>query len=418
MVFTNWSRTVTFSSEQLHRPRSVEELQAIVAASDSCRVLGSAHSFSRVADTTGDLISLEALPTRLEINGARTTVTVSAGTRYGELAVALEREGLALHNLASLPHITVAGSCATGTHGSGVANGPLSSAVRAIEFVAASGELVTMRIGDADFHGAVVSLGALGAVVSMTLAVEPTYQVAQQVFTDLPMGAAMDQLDRWLSMAYSVSLFTTWGDDVVDQVWVKARLDQPPPATDLLLRAGARQATTQLHPVPSMNAAACTPQQGIAGPWQERLPHFALAFTPSAGDEIQSEFFVDRSVATSALAALRAIASLLRGPLMVSEIRAVAADDQWLSMSHARDSVAFHFTWCSDAERVMPAVAAVERALEPFAPRPHWGKVTSIDPSAVRSLYPRWADARDLVRRVDPEGVFANDFTRALFASP
>jgi alditol oxidase len=412
MVLTNWSRTVSFSTPKLHRPASLNELQSIVAASRACRVLGSAHSFSRVADTTGDLISLDEMPTRVEIDESRSTVTVSAGTRYGELAVALEREGLALHNLASLPHITVAGSCATGTHGSGVTNGPLSSAVQAIEFITASGELNTLRVGDADFDGAVVALGALGAVVSMTLAVEPTYRVSQHVFTDLPINAVMTELDRWLSLAYSVSLFTTWGDDVVDQVWVKARLDQPPPAGDSLVAAGARAATTQLHPVPSMSAAACTPQQGIAGRWHERLPHF---FTPSAGDEIQSEFFVDRSLATSAFAALRDIASVMRGPLLVSEIRAVAADDQWLSMSHARDSVAFHFTWCSDTARVMPAVAAIERVLEPFAPRPHWGKVTSIDPSVLRSRYPRWADARALVRRTDPEGVFANDFTRAFF---
>jgi alditol oxidase len=415
VTFTNWSRTVTFSATSVHRPTSIDELQTLIAASRSCRVVGSAHSFSRVADTTGDMISLDALPPRFEVDHERSTVTVNGAMRYGDLAVALHREGCALPNMASLPHISVAGAVATGTHGSGVGNGPLSSAVRAIELVSASGELMAIRVGDPDFDGVVVSLGSLGAISAVTLAVAPTYNMAQTVFTGLPVRAAMDALDEILSMAYSVSLFTTWGDDVVDQVWVKSRLDQAPSDVDALLSLGARPAMQQCHPVPGADAAGCTPQHGAPGPWHERLPHFALAFTPSAGDEIQSEIFVGRGSASAAMAALLAIAPVIRGPLLVSEIRAVKADDQWLSMSHERNSVAFHFTWCSDASRVMPAVAAVEAALAPFAPRPHWGKVTSTDPSVVRDRYPRWSDARNLVHRLDPDGVFTNDVTRSLF---
>ena len=412
---TNWSGTVTFSADSTAFPTSIEELATLVSRSKSCRVLGSGHSFSRIADTSGTLVSLSRLPRRIDIDSAAMTVTISGEMRYGDLAVALHRAGFALHNLASLPHITVAGACATGTHGSGAGNGPLSSVVLGLEFVRASGDLVAIRRGDPGFDGAVVSLGALGAVTSMTLAIERTYDVAQHVFTDLPLAFAMESLAGVLALGYSVSMFTSWTGDVIDQVCVKHRLDQGTVDLDVIVDAGARPATRRLHPVPGIDAVSCSPQQGVPGPWHERLPHFSLDYTPSTGDEIQSECFVASADGPAAMAALVAIGEAIRGPLLVSEIRAVAADDQWLSMSHARDSVAFHFTWCSDSARVMRAVASIEQALAPFAPRSHWGKVTAMPLALVGENYPRWNDARSLVIQTDPDGVFDNEFTRALF---
>ncbi len=417
MSITNWSGTITFSTAGMQRPANVDELRSLVARSPSCRVLGSGHSFSRIADTSGTLISLSEFSRCIDIDSTAKTVTISGGIRYGELAVALQRAGFALRNLASLPHITVAGSCATGTHGSGASNGPLSSSVVATEFVSASGDLIRMGRGEPNFEGAIVSLGALGVVTAMTLAIEPSFDVAQHVFTDLPTAFAVDNLDEILSLAYSVSLFTSWTSDVIDQVWIKHRQGDALADFEILREAGARPATRRLHPVPGIDAESCTPQQGVPGPWHERLPHFSLDFTPSAGDEIQSECFVSRVDGPAAMAALLAIGEEIGGPLLVSEIRSVAADEQWLSMSHARDSVAFHFTWCSDPFRVLPAVAAIERALAPFAPRPHWGKVTAMKPSLVGESYPRWNDARAFVMQTDPDGVFANEFTRSLFAT-
>ena len=415
MPMMNWSGTVAFANTALHGPRTVNELRAIVSASTSCRVVGSAHSFSRIVATTGALISLADLPTRIEIDAASSTVTVSSATLYGELAIGLHAAGFALHNLASLPHISVAGACATGTHGSGIGNGPLSSSVAAVELVTASGDLVRLAHGDQDFPGAVVSLGALGALTALTLRIEPTYEIAQHVFTGLPVHVAATQLCEILALGYSVSLFTSWGGDVVDQVWVKRRVDGGPIDVALLLEGGAQPSSRTMHPIARMPADACTVQQGVPGPWHERLPHFALAYMPSAGDEIQSEYFVASDHAADAMRAILAVRDVIRGPLLVSEIRAVAADDQWLSMSHERASVAFHFTWISDVRLVMPAIAAVEAAIAPFAPRPHWGKVFSIDPTVVRSRYRMWNAACEVMTRLDPNGTFRNDFIRQHF---
>ncbi|WP_341361046.1 FAD-binding protein [Georgenia sp. M64] len=414
---TNWARTLTFGARAVHRPGSVAELQELVRTSERIRALGTGHSFSRVADTTADLVSVAGLPPTVEIDPARSRVTVAAGVRYGELAERLHRAGLALRAMASLPHISVAGACATGTHGSGVTNQGLASAVSAVELVTGDGELRTLSRADdpEDFPGAVVALGSLGVVVRLTLDVVPTYDVSQVVYEDLPATSlGQDELDEVLAGAYSVSLFTRWRGDDVDQVWLKHRpddagTDQPwaPRATTF---HGARLAAGPVHPVPGMPAESCTVQGGDPGPWHERLPHFRAAFTPSSGEEIQSEYLVARADAAAALTALRGLRERVAPVLHVSEVRTVAADDLWLSPAYGRDSVALHFTWHKDPGGVAAVLPAVEEALAPYAPRPHWGKVFTIAPDVVRSAYPRIGDFAALADHLDPTGTFRNDF--------
>jgi xylitol oxidase len=150
---------------------------------------------------------------------------------------------------------------------------------------------------------------------------------------------------------------------------------------------------------------------GVAGPWHERLPHFRLDFTPSTGDELQSEYFVDRRDAVAALEALDPMRDRIAAVLQVCELRTIAADSLWLSMSCGRDSLAVHFTWVPDISRVAPVLAEVESRLAPFGARPHWGKVFSIEPADVASRVPRLADAVALAERFDPAGAFRNEFT-------
>ena len=243
---TNWAGNITFAARQVARPTSVEQLRRFVAGSDRVRALGAGHSFNTVADTTGDLVSLAGLPPTVEIAADRRTVTVAGGVRYGELAATLQTAGLALHNLASLPHISVAGACATATHGSGDRNGNLATAVAAIELVTADGDLVRLERGtDADFAGAVVALGALGVVTALTLDVEPTFEIAQYVYDDLPLDALAEHQAEIFASGYSVSVFTDWASGLGRQVWVKRRLDatddwQPRP---LAGRRARRRAT-------------------------------------------------------------------------------------------------------------------------------------------------------------------------------
>ncbi|WP_199814813.1 D-arabinono-1,4-lactone oxidase [Streptomyces sp. NRRL WC-3549] len=406
----NWARNITFAARRLHTPASVAELQDIVAAGSAIRALGTGHSFNTVADTHGELVSVAGLPRAVEIDRAARTATVSAGLRFGEFTGELHRNGFALHNLGSLPHISVAGACATGTHGSGVANRALAGAVCALEFVTADGALVKTGRGDADFPGTVVSLGALGVVTRVTLDLVPAFEIQQWVYEGLPQDQLLDRFDEVMSEAYSVSLFTSWRDDPVDQVWLKRRTGEGGRGAAPHRWLGATLADGPRHPVPGMPARHCTEQQGTPGPWYARLPHFRLEFTPSNGDELQSEYFVDRRDAAAAYGALNRIRERIAPLLQIGEIRTVAADDLWLSPAQGRDSVAFHFTWVPDTAAVTPVVTAVEEALAPFAARPHWGKVFTTPPATLRGLYDHYTDFERLTERLDPTGTFRNDF--------
>lgn len=406
---TNWARSVTYTVKEFHRPHSVQALRAVVAGSAKVRVLGSGHSFNRIADPgeEGVLVSIAGLPPVIDVDTAARTVRVSGGVRYAELARAVHARGLALPNMASLPHISVAGSVATGTHGSGVGNAPLAVAMREVELLTADGSTVRIDRADARFDGAVTSLGALGVVTALTLDLEPAYEVEQRVFTELPLDGL--DFEAVAGSAYSVSLFTDWRRPGFGQVWVKRRTDQP--AVDF---PWAEPATEALHPVPGMPAANCTRQLGVPGPWHERLPHFRAEFTPSNGEEIQSEYLLPRAAALDALHAVDAIRETVAGVLQTCEVRTIAADAQWLSPAHARDSVALHFTWVRDEPAVLPVVRRLEEALAPFDPRPHWGKVFGIPAADLRDRYPRLADFRALARALDPAGTFTNGFVRDL----
>jgi xylitol oxidase len=406
----NWAGNLTYRARAVHHPGSVEDVQTLVAAGERVRGLGSRHSFSDIADTTGDLIVLDRLDPDVTIDPAARTVTASAGLRCGDLARALHAEGWALGNLASLPHISIAGTVATGTHGSGVGNRSLAAAVAGLELVTGDGGIRWIRRGDPDFDGAVVSLGALGIITRMTLDIVPAYDLWQTVYLDLPWDDAVANLDDLLGSAYSLSLFTTWGTDEVRQVWHKSTSDDAP--AELF---GAQRATTQQHPLPGAPTGFTTEQGGVPGPWHERLPHFKLEFTPSAGEELQTEYLVPRRHAAEAIAAMRELGPRIAQAIQISEVRTFAADTLWLSGAEGTDVIAFHFTWLKAPDLVLPLLPRVEAALAPFAARPHWGKLFAGTGEQVRSLYPRFGDFAALRDRLDPTAKFDNDFLRRIF---
>jgi xylitol oxidase len=401
----NWAGNVTYSTDHLRAPASVEELQEIVAGSARIKTFGTGHTFNRVGDTDGELVTVRELPPALEIDEAAQRATVPAGARYAEVARALHERGYALHNLGSLPHISVAGACATGTHGSGDDNPCLAAAVRGLEFVRADGELVRIGEDDPELAGAALSLGALGVVTRVTLAVEPSYDISQEVWLDAPVPAVLEHYDEITAAGYSVSLFSapeTPGR--IDQIWVKRR-DQPPADGT---RWGARPTDLDVHPIAGQDARAATPQRGTRGPWHERLPHFRASFTPSAGDEQQSEFFVPRERAREAIEAVLAVD--VSAALLVSEFRTIAADELWLSPFGGRPTTSLHFTWRNDDALVGEALTRLAPVIGRFDPRPHWGKVFRTDPGEVRRHYPRLDEFRALAARSDPGRKFGNRF--------
>ncbi|PYI51000.1 FAD-binding protein [Paenibacillus flagellatus] len=406
----NWAGNLVYGAAELHIPDTVEQVRELVARRERVKVLGTRHSFNDIADTCGSHLSLERLNRVIGLDENNGTVTVEAGIRYGELSEFLHGKGYALPNLASLPHISVAGACATATHGSGDRNGTLATAVRSLELVNAEGELVTFVRGQEDFDGAVVGLGGLGVVVRLTLDVVPTFEISQHVYEGLPLARLEKHLDDIFSGAYSVSLFTDWKAAAFNQVWLKRKVDDASAASLASEWFGATPADAPRHPVPGHEPEPCTGQMGVPGAWYERLPHFRPEFTPSAGDELQSEYFVPRRDAYDALHAISGLRERIAPLLHVSEVRTVAADGLWMSPCYERDSVGIHFTWKSDEEAVRRLLPEIEAKLAPFQARPHWGKLFVMPPDRLQPLYARLPDFRRLMRSCDPRGKFRNAF--------
>jgi xylitol oxidase len=403
-VEKNWAGNYTYRAT-VERPRSVLELQKLVAREPRVRALGSRHSFTDITDTDGVLVSLAELPTAVVVDERSRTARISGRAAYGEVATQLEAAGWALANLASLPHISVAGAVATGTHGSGVANGSLAAAVAELDIVGPDGWLRTVSRGDPDFGGSVVALGALGIVTSLTLDIEPTYAVRQDVYTGMSWATLGDHFDAVMGDAYSVSLFTRFGDDGIYQAWRKSRGTDAP--ADFF---GARPATETLHMLAGEAAESVTEQGGVAGRWLDRLPHFRMEFKPSRGEELQSEYLVPRDRALEAIDALRGLRDRVAPLLQTCELRTIAADDHWLSGAYGHDTVGIHFTWFQDEPAVYAVLPAVEEALLPLGARPHWGKCFVATAAQLEPLYPRFTDFRALRDRVDPERTFGNAF--------
>ena len=406
-MMQNWSRHHTFQAAHIHHPTTVAQLQEIVRRAHHCKALGSAHSFNDMADTPADLIVLDQLSTVPQLDDATGQVTVPGGMRYGDLGLFLAPTRWALHNMASLPHISVAGTIATATHGSGMRNGNLASAVVAMTIVRADGELVEVsRATHGErFAGMVVHLGALGVVVTVTLQLVPNFSIRQDIYEDLPLHQALANFDAIMGSSYSVSLFTTWQGATVDQVWRKSLPHEADNLPDVW--HGARLRRQAIHPIASVNADPCTEQGGVVGPWHARLPHFKMEFTPSNGDELQSEFFVAHADAVAALTAIHQMQDQIAPLLHVSEIRTIAADDLWLSPQYQRAGIAIHFTWKNNWAGVKLVLPQIESALAPFAVRPHWGKLFTM---SVAGLYPRMGEFVALRGEFDPEGKFANRY--------
>jgi len=417
-IETNWAGNYRYGAAEINHPETEDELRALVAGADKISALGSRHSFNAIADTDGVLLCLDRLPANITVDAAALTVTVGAGTTYGVLATELAAQGFALHNLASLPHISIAGAIATATHGSGDANGNLATAVVGLRFVEASGGVRTVsRESTPDFAAYVVGLGALGIVTEVSLRIEPHFAVAQHVYVDLPWDTVLADLDAVTAHAYSVSLFTDWRGDTIGQAWFKQRLDDGRERDYPASIFGGRAAAVAQHPVPGVSAVNCTRQLGAAGSWADRLAHFRMDYLPSSGDELQTEYLVGREHAAAAINAMRGLAGTISPLLQVAEIRTIAADDLWLSPNYGRTGIGLHLTWLPEQDLVERVLPLIEEALAPFDARPHWGKVFHASAKSLARLYPKFEDFKTLAAAVDPGGKFRNEFLdRTVFA--
>lgn len=427
----NWSGNLRYQAACLEWPRSIAELQELVAGASKVRALGSRHSFNDIADTTGTLVSLEKMESDaagsmdvgcvgvrgtvgtagIAVDPDARTVTVAGGIKYGMLGEELERQGFALHNFASLPHISVAGAIATATHGSGDGNGNLASAVAGLEVVEADGGIRSYSRSDTpDFNGMVVGLGALGIVTGVTLDIQPSFLIRQDVFENLPWVNVLENFDEVTSSAYSISLFTNWRGDTADMAWLKSRVTDLVPVTGRSEFFGGLPAAAGRHPLAGVSAVNCTEQLGVPGPSSDRLAHFRMAFTPSSGDELQTEYLLPRRHAVEAIELMLSMSEQITPLLLVAEVRTMAADELWLSPNYGRDGIGLHFTWKPEQEAVERLLPLLEGKLAALEARPHWGKLFHAGAAALEPLYPRFTDFKELAERVDPEHKFRNSF--------
>jgi alditol oxidase len=408
---TNWAGNYTYLAEHLDAPSNVDEVKKEIVAHARVKALGARHSFNSIADSKEEQISLKQFD-GMELDEKNRTVTVGAGVTYGQLAPYLDGRGFAVHNMASLPHISVVGACATGTHGSGNTNGNLSTAVRAMEMVTANGETTTLSmdaLGES-FPGTVVGLGALGVITKITLEVEPAFQMTQVVYEDLSFSQLEKNLAAIFASGYSVSLFTDWQKHRATQVWIKQKTEPGVAAVVPSEFYGATPAKRKMHPIADHSAESCTEQMGVPGPWYERLPHFKMNFTPSSGAELQTEYFVPRSKGYDAILAVEELRDQITPHLFITEFRTIAADDLWMSPAYQRDSMTIHFTWKPEWETVRKVLPQIEEKLAPFEVRPHWAKLFTMKPAAVQGQYARLKDYRALAGTYDPKGRFRNEF--------
>lgn len=406
----NWAGNLVYSTNKIQYPKTVAEAAKLIQQYDQLKILGTRHCFNTIADSKYRFISLRDLK-KMTLDEKAGTVTVEAGVKYGELAPWLHKKGFALHNLASLPHISVAGAISTATHGSGMVLGNLSSAVTGLEFVTAAGEIIRVSKADAEkFQAAVVNLGAIGAVTKVSLAVEPRFDMRQYVYEQLPLSELQTNFEAIMSAGYSVSLFTDWQQNSINEVWVKERCDGGTVYEKGKGFFGARPATRNLHPIVALSAENCTEQMGVCGPWYERMPHFKMGFTPSSGKELQAEYYVPREHAVAAINAIQQLGSQIGPHLFISEIRSIAADELWMSPSYQRDSITIHFTWKQEWDAVQKLLPVIEQALSPFQPRPHWGKLFTISKTELAKSYTQIDAFKQFVAVHDPKGKFRNDF--------
>ena len=410
MTQQNWSKNVDFNDREFLQPVSLRELQELIRSYRKIRARGTAHCFNEIANTSSYAIKLAKMPKTIEVNADTNSVTVAAGLTYGELAPVLHSQGWALNNLASLPHISIGGSISTGTHGSGVKNQNLANQVISLDMVTAEGGLRHIDRTHPAFNAVIVGLGLGGIIYQYELKIEPTFEIRQVIYPEIPLDVLQRNFDQIMGTAYSVSYFTDWSSAQVGNLWCKFRDDEVIPESV----GGSEKADKKYHPIPAVDPIACTEQLGVAGEWHQRLSHFKLEFTPSVGEEIQAEFFIDRKDAAAAIEAISKLGDQIAPLLWITELRTIAADELWLSGAYQRDSLGIHFTWKKD-DAIYPVIEKVEAALRPFSYRPHWGKVFTADAKYLSSVYPKMSEFKALTQALDPTGKFENTFTRRIF---
>mmetsp|Transcript_11314 Transcript_11314/g.18512 ORF Transcript_11314/g.18512 Transcript_11314/m.18512 type:complete len:495 (+) Transcript_11314:56-1540(+) len=455
--FANWAGNQSWGpATRLFEPENMEALQHTVASHPKLRAIGSTHSFSPLFNAGDDnigFVSMRKMPRICLLDDIEGVVSIDAGTTYSELCNALRDTSWALPMTAALPHFSVAGAVATGTHGSSgvgpcgrVAISGLADAVVEMKFVGADGETRTVRKGDPEFSFSVVSLGMLGICTHLKLQLVRNFDVEQCVYGSWPAHESHGPTGAELSDALAVlpeamrscDAFSLFVDFSVDAPGMLILKRFTPAAAGDASASGEREARKgekcnssvgfspkqRFGKLLLKNDAVYNFIEGdtfettVKGRWFDQLHVWmkdAAPFGPQGAPELQFEHFVPLRYAKECLERLHLIARSWPG-ILYAEIRAVRADDQALSPYNASEEDGFDTLAISHGihsglgeERVLQAAAIVEDGLSDFNPKPHWGKLSNLTHAKASRMYgPKLEAFRHHVGNIDPEGKFSN----------
>lgn len=428
-TWTNWSGSVTCRPRQVLAPASIDALSDLVretaSAGAQLRVVGSGHSFAPVVATDHALVSLAQLSGLVEVDRDARAATVLAGTTIRNLGGLLGEHGLALENQGDIDAQAIAGAVSTGTHGTGIAFGSISTQVRALTLVLATGEQLTCSpTQEPDiFKAAQVSLGSLGVLARLRLQCVPSY-VLRDVRKNVDLAQCLADFE---DSCRRHRHFEFWWFPYSDRVATKA-LDivaAPNPRSffkrivaDKVLETGvfwAASEAVRLFPGLSRPVARFASRAMSEADYAD---HSHRVF-PSARDVRfnEMEYAVPVESGPDCLRELKAYIERDRVRVHFPiEYRVVAADDIWLSPFYRRDSavISVHmYAGMPHGEYFL----GCEAIFRNHRGRPHWGKIHSLGAHDLQDMYPEWHRFHDIRRRLDPRGVFLNDHLTRIFGA-
>ncbi|KAI1700234.1 d-arabinono-1,4-lactone oxidase domain-containing protein [Ditylenchus destructor] len=354
----NWGNNFRFSTQNIQYPTSVEEVQQIVRNANKLRVVGTRHSFSKIADSPNTMLSTLALKNIIGFDPTVPSITVQAGITYTDLNPFLPNYG---------------------------PNDP---------------ELKAIAVG----------LGAFGVITQVELEVEPTFNLTNYVFVNMPEQDIYDHFDEIENLGYSVQLFTDFSTPGVwDQVWVWVRSDENSNVGNMQNLYGATRTHEQVTAIEALPPTYLM-EQGKEQPWYYGLVDYHLGLSGFDGAEIQSEYFMPYENAIPAIQAVSNFSDLIAPRVYTMLIRTIKGDDLWMSESFNETTVAIHFTWKPNMTAVMEVLPQIEQALLPYGARPHWGKVFAQGPETYLHRYPKLNQWKQLAETLDPTHKFRNKF--------
>lgn len=430
-TWTNWSGWVTASPEALETPESEQALaRAVAAATGPVRVAGSGHSFTRLCQTDGTLISLAGHSGIVSCDTGRAMATVKAGTSIRDLGPLLHEHGLGLVNQGDIDAQAIAGAVGTGTHGTGATLGCLSAAAAGFKLVTAGGEVLRCSADEnADvFDAGRVSIGTLGVMSEITLQCRPAYVLKEQGGR-MPASEVLGSLERLRDDNRHFEFF--WFP-FADEVLVKILNETDEPARpSKRLAPGQESSDDRSFRIASEIARAVPFARGPLQRFLTRASGSRYSGALAAPGRVRwshEAFPSDRNVRFNEMEyavpadkgpdCVQEVAEHMRtcgiNFLFPIEFRYVAADDAWLSPFHGRASatIAVHQYHKQPYDRLFAGVEAIFRR---YDGRPHWGKLHTRTAAELETVYPRWADFQAVRRRLDPQGKFLNPYLRELF---